>query len=78
MAIAIEKAVPIPPPRQSAAKYPFADMEVGDSFWLPYSEPVRRNLHNCARSYAKHHRATFAVRKLLEHDEWIVRCWRTS
>jgi hypothetical protein len=33
--IEIEKGVPIPPPKGGAVKYPFADMEIGDSFAAP-------------------------------------------
>lgn len=37
-AIKIEKGVPLPPSRRgwsSDAKYPLAEMDVGDSIWLP-------------------------------------------
>lgn len=84
----IEKDVPIPETRQGrGSKYPFAEMEVGDSFLVePEEDPnlgvvdeeeyakVRGRVSNVAYKYGKDHDKKFTVRQT---DEG-VRVWRVE
>ncbi len=65
----IEKNIPIP--SVSRAKYPWDDLEVGDSF-KANSEPS--TLRSCARFQNKKTGKEFAVRK----DGDGARAWRTE
>lgn len=63
----IDKGVPLP------RRYPFADMQVGDSFLVP--EGVKRsNVSVAAKRYGDRHGAAFTVRKVPEG----LRCWRIA
>lgn len=69
--IKIEKGVPVPSPPMRA-KYPFKDMEVGDSFFVSseYIDKVRSS----AASYARAHGMKFTTRQ--EGDG--LRVWRVE
>ncbi len=70
--IAIEKNIPIPNTKGRKAKYPFATMEVGDSFLL---EKVPKNtVLNAARSWAIRHKKkhVFTIRFI----DGNTRIWR--
>jgi hypothetical protein len=76
MSIAIEKQVPLPeanrPPRTS--KYPFGDMEVGDSFLA--TDIKSATMYSSVARYAKSVNNTkkFTVRTVSDG----VRVWRTA
>lgn len=86
--IAIDKDVPLPPKRVDlkprTAKYPFAQMEVGDSFSVPLTGERRNNgyvsatrLTSAAASHKKRNPGwNFAIRTLPEDS--VVRIWRTA
>lgn len=62
----IDKNVPLP------QRYPFAQMEVGDSFAVPYG--VKRTTVNiAAKRYAEKHGGKFTVRLMPDRS---LRCWR--
>lgn len=79
MAYAIEKDVPCPP-RQgrtacpAARDYPFAQMEVGDSFSVPLSE--RCVVAFLTRRYARHTGTKFTSRQ--DAATQTVRVWRLA
>jgi len=71
MNFVIEKNVPIPPPGQT--KYPWAEMEVGDSFLVPADKG------NSAKTAASHFIRRNPGKKFLsraEGDE--LRIWRVK
>lgn len=82
----VERGVPIPAPfkrvvRVGMQKYPWAEMEVGDSFFVPHTpeEPgtwvqnrVNASAVHWLKRYARSHR--FTTRQLANG----VRCWRTA
>lgn len=74
MTIAIEKNVPITRATQSgpgAERYPWNDMEVGDSFPVPNDVKI-----NSFRRLATMHRdKRFSV---LKQDDGSYRCWRIA
>lgn len=83
MTFKIDKDVPMPvmvdhPGRPH--KYPFAKMEVGDSFAVLLNETttskgkynLAHSLGSCARRYAKMHGGVFTVRT----DDSEIRCWK--
>lgn len=73
--ITIEKGKPIP--QVSARKYPFDQMEVGDSFFVPVTENLDRFRHNlrcAARAFGLRRHQQFTVRT----EDGGVRVWRTE
>lgn len=86
--IAIERGVPLPARqmhlRPRASKYPFAQLEVGDSFAIPLSGERKNNLYvtsmrltSAAASHRKRNPGwAFSIRTL--PDEGVVRIWRVS
>ena len=69
----IEKGVPAPEARYRN-KYPFGEMEVGDSFFVPGGEAGK--LSNSASVYARYHgrKLKFSARKV----EGGARVWRVA
>lgn len=65
----IEKGVPMP--KSGRKKYPFGQMEVGDSF---YTENHFRTVAPSACGYGQRHGKKFSVRKEGEG----TRCWRIA
>ena len=62
----VESGIPIP------AKYPFAEMKVGDSFAVP--PKINRSAVNVsAMRYGRKHGMKFTVRRTVDGT---LRCWR--
>jgi len=79
--IGIDKNVPIPPRERiiRASKYPFADMQVGDSFFIALnsnnkklSRSIPSSLHISVKKMGEDYKIT--VRKVKDG----IRCWRTQ
>jgi len=68
----VESSVPLPDDRQRL-KYPFDDMDVGDSFLLTDPSMVK-NARSAAWMYSRRHGMKFSCRKV--EDGWRV--WRTA
>jgi hypothetical protein len=65
----IDKGVPVPP--SSGTKYPFGDMEDGDSFLVPVEDKI--NVLNSARQWIRRNRDDLRiVSRTLEEG---VRIW---
>jgi hypothetical protein len=64
----VEKGVPLP------SKYPFAGMQIGDSFAVP-NEVKRQAVSVAAHSYGKEHGQKFTVRLMPDRT---LRCWRIA
>jgi hypothetical protein len=73
---AIEKGVPLPQdPRGRRQIWPFADMEIGDSFFLAgESAKCQRALRNASSRYQRKTGAVFATRSV----EGGARVWRVA
>lgn len=70
----IEKNVPMVVLRKPGfSKYPFAQMQIGDSFVAPLEE--RRRISSAATHYGKNHNSKFHIRKITEKQ---IRIWRTE
>jgi hypothetical protein len=69
MTIKIEKDIPVP--SHGNSKWPFKDMEIGDSFAVNESE--RSPLAGAAYDYGKRNNMKFLTRKVPGAQ---VRCWR--
>ena len=69
--IKIEKNIPIPTFKKTL-KYPFEEMQVGDSFFV--KDVKRNNLSITARKYGSKTGRKFLVREV----EGGVRCWRVE
>lgn len=80
MSFQIEKDVPVPK-RKFRGKYPFGEMEVGDSFLVPaddegatYIPKYRRpRVAGAIRTYSARHGKRFTYRRLEDNS---VRVWR--
>ena len=68
MKIVVDKAVPLP------RRYPFADMEPGDSFAVP-PEIKRTAINVAALRYGRKHKMKFTIRLT---DDRTLRCWRVA
>jgi hypothetical protein len=81
MEIKIEKGVPIPARPKRADKYPFAQMEVGDSFAIPSSEfrppaLIKSVAISAYRSWALRNKSDWKFKACLVENG--VRIWRTA
>ena len=80
----IEKDVELPRSRlgRHNQKYPFEDMEVGDSFFAPANGLERgvlgSRINNAARPFGKRHDMKFTVRIVEEKQGEGVRVWRVE
>lgn len=74
----IEKDVPLPKKGSGRPrKYPFKDMEVGDSFFAKNDKgvtPILNRIQYLASIYGRRYKYRFATRKVNNG----VRCWRTK
>lgn len=73
----IERGIPVPQPRGGRAKYPWRDMQVGDSFYIEASSDKRRAqraVSNCAVSAGRRIGAKFSTRFV----DGGIRVWRVS
>jgi hypothetical protein len=74
----VEKGIPLPPrnnARDGNGKYPFARMEVGDSFFIEADEQTAQRIQNRACNAYRYYRPKeFATRRI----EGGIRIWRTA
>ncbi len=73
--VTIEKNIPVPV--TNTFKYPFEEMEVGDSFLISGDEAVRK-LRSAAAYHSRRSEAKYSVRSVSEGDSVGVRCWRIA
>ena len=64
----IDKAIPLP------SRFPFEQMEVGDSFAIP-PDVQRTTASVAAARYGSKHGMKFITRKM---PDGTIRCWRTQ
>ena len=70
--IKIDKGVPVPGESRGAnGKYPFGDMEVGDSFFVDIKQ---QSFCSAAAGYAKRHNKKFTTRS----ENGGTRVWRIA
>lgn len=68
--------IPLPPRRGRPAKYRFAEMEVGQSFFAPVQIST---LQACARrAAAAQPGRKYTTRAVVENGVAGARCWRTE
>lgn len=74
--IKIEKGIPLTSSYniRNGRKYPFNEMEPGDSFSIP-AEIYSNKIGDAARSYGNKHSQKYAIRKQADGS---FRCWRIS
>jgi len=79
-AIKIDKDVPIPPsPGRKGNPYPLAQMEVGDSFAAPYSDPTSRwKICKTAHAHGHYYKRKYTTQSLVENGVKVVRVWRVA
>lgn len=69
----IDKDVPRPACGSGVRHFPFNEMEVGDSFAIPFAEAQR--VRTAATNYGIKHGIKFSVLKV---DSETSRCWRVA
>ena len=85
--IEIEKGVPIPPignhGNGRVAKYPFGEMDVGDSFYChpnvntkKAAKALRGSIYNAAQRRKGMEKAKFTCRSMIIEELFTIRCWR--
>jgi len=80
----IEKDIPIPTQRTKPSSYPFADMQVGDSFFVPCPEGalmtkfVARVQSAVGAQRMRNPEFKFSVRRMQEGETLGVRVWRVQ
>lgn len=72
--ITVDKGVPLPRPRASQSKYPWDEMAVGDSFFVPHGDPTV--IAGCASHQKRRGTGRFTTRSLVENGVAGVRVWR--
>jgi hypothetical protein len=80
MSFVIETDVPAPAGR---SKYPFAEMDLGDSFFVPLEDETVANrraqsVRAQAGRFGKLNGVKFSIRTLDEDGQVGVRCWRVE
>jgi len=80
----IEHGIPLPDPVKTERKigvthYPWREMEVGDSFLVPYDGEPGTAVQNRVNATATHYRKRYAItqRHTTRQTPDGVRCWRT-
>lgn len=71
--VRIEKGVPLP---TNKSKYPFAKMEIGDSFVVNETTPSRTSTY--AHYAGKRLGMKFTVRTVEEEGRKVIRVWRVK
>lgn len=74
--IAVDKGLPIPAPRGGGArKYPFRELEVGDSFFIPGKtrQQLKASISNASCDCRR-----FVTRGVVEHGVKGLRVWRVA
>lgn len=72
--IKIESNVPCPLDHRNARRYPWDQMEIGDSFFLPHATP--QSIACVGRSWGKRRNVKFSVRAVVENGVEGTRVWR--
>jgi len=77
MTYIIEKGIPVPKVegRGRRGKYPFADMEPGDSVFFP-GEVIKGKAYMAAMNHASGRDKRFVARRVRENDTAGIRIWR--
>jgi len=71
----IDKNIPIPK-ATSREKYPYASMEIGDSFII--FDKNRNTIGNATTYYSMKLNRKFITRKVVENGKEGIRIWRTA
>lgn len=76
MAVKIDKNVPIPSAQRKGSKYPWAEMEVDDSFFIPSGKDGKapKGLYVAAKA----NNIKITIRTVKEKGKEGVRVWRKA
>lgn len=72
----IDKGIPMPTARSGIAVYPWADMEIGDSFAVQLID--RERVRSAASLQRERRGWSFVTRTVTEDGDTVVRVWRTK
>ncbi len=76
----LENDIPIPASRKSigVCKYPWEDMKIGQSFFVPLNELSSEDARPSPPDRLKKIGFRVQTRKLIENGVWVVRVWRIN
>jgi len=83
--VTIDIGIPLPQDRRSNVRYPFGNMEIGDSFFVTVvsgdnGDRLKNRLSQATRTFGKRQdpERKFILRTRLENEISGVRVWRTQ
>mgnify|MGYP003144867046 FL=1 len=80
--VTIDIGIPLPEDRRANVKYPFGNMEVGDSFFVQVAagDRLKNRLSQASRTFGKRQdpERKYILRTRLENEISGVRVWRTE
>ena len=83
--VTIDIGIPLPEDRRANVKYPFGNIEVGDSFFVPVvagdnGDRLKNRLSQASRTFGKRQdpERKYILRTRLENEISGVRVWRTE
>lgn len=79
--IKIDTDVPMPVRRRGRppeAKWPFADLEIGQSFASHKKKPTEGSIRSMASKAGKELGRSFTVMTVIEDNHPVIRVWRTK
>lgn len=80
MSFQIDRGLSIPPMRFATSQYPLAELDVGESFFVPGGEDLVKTRASLSAAIANHYRRNksqrrFTVRTVTEGDVKGLRVW---
>ena len=81
----IDEGVALPEPNRGRrnVRYPFAELQIGQSFFVPAEDNsdaavvrVQGTLHSCARNVSRRTGARFTTRQWTQGEQRGIRVWR--
>ena len=76
MTLTIDRGIPPPPSRGISKRYPWSQMEIGDSFFVPSSLTKAATVRSATAYAKKRNGATYATSEIVENGVSGVRVWR--
>jgi len=74
----IDSDIPIPDSVSATRRYPFPQLEIGQSFFVPASEKRTDQIQTAAHNWAKYNNRKLTVRRRVENGITGTRVWRIA
>lgn len=77
MKIEIIRGAEMPSKRRTSAKYPFSEMNVTDSFQIPYDRLIHQSIYSCIKNFRLKN-PTWKFRIFTNKDENWIKVFRVK